>query len=162
MKISSMILLCSAATVLSGCGTSDIFQPTAPSAPIVASFDYYNPPPKANRVQILMYDSTPRHSTTELDVFGPNPPSRPYKVIAFLTCEGRLDQGVVMTTAIYYRARQIGADGVINPNITAAQGESKPNGADTVQRQVMMNPIGLEGNGNRCVFRAYAIVYTDK
>jgi hypothetical protein len=165
MKIRPMIMLCSAATVLSGCGTPDLFRPTEPSAPPISSFDDYrgfdyNPPPKANRVQIMRYDSTYRPSTTELDVFGQIPPTRPYKVIALLTCEGRLDQEVVMTTAIYYQARQIGADGVINPNAVATQGDPTLHVADTVQKQVIMNPIGLEGNGQRCVFRAYAIVYT--
>jgi hypothetical protein len=35
MKMMPMILLCSVAMALSGCGTPDLFQPAAPSAPLV-------------------------------------------------------------------------------------------------------------------------------
>jgi hypothetical protein len=119
-------------------------------------------PPKADRVQILMYDTTPRPKTTHLDIYGSNLPQRPYKVIALLTCEGAVDQEVVMTTAIYYRARQIGADGVTSAGTITTQKEGTLNVADTVGKQIMMNAMGLGGSGARSVFRAYAIVYTDK
>src|SRR5579859_2086553 len=148
MKTKILLFALAAVTTFVGC-TTPLFDDNPPP----------NPPPKANRVQILMYDSTPRPIATQLNVIGPNPPARPYKVIALLTCEGRLDQEAVMMTAIYYRARLIGADAVINPNAVTAQSEPILNAADTVQKHVMMNPIGLEANGQRCVFRAYAIVY---
>ena len=109
-----------------------------------------------------MYDTTPRPKTENLDICGPNPPQRPYKVIALLTCEGGVDQEVVMTTAIYYRARQIGADGVMNAGTITTQKEGTLNVADTVGKQIMMNAVGLGGNGARSVFRVNAIVYTDK
>ena len=144
MKTKVFLLALAAITSFAGCVTS------------------YFDPPKADRVQIMRYDSTFRPSTTDLDVFGQIPPTRPYKVIALLTCEGRLDQEVVMTTAIYYKARQVGADGVINPNAVATHGDPTLHVADTVQKQVIMNPVGLEANNQRCVFRAYAFVYTDK
>lgn len=120
------------------------------------------PPPKANRVQILMYDTTPRPKTDQLDFYEQYLPQKPYKIIALLTCEGAVDQEVVMTTAIYYRARQIGADGVINAGTITTQKEGTLNVADTVEKQIAMNVLGLGGSGARSVFRYQAIVYTDK
>ncbi len=97
-----------------------------------------------------MCDTTPRPATGHLDVCGSNPPQRPYKVIALLTCEGAVDQEAVMTTAIFYRARQIGADGVINPG-TINLGQSL----------TLTSELGMGGSA-RCLFQANAIVYTDK
>jgi S-formylglutathione hydrolase FrmB len=121
-----------------------------------------NPPPKAKRVQVLRYDTTPRPATVHLDVLASAPPQRPYKVIALLTCEGAVDQEVVMTTAIYYRARQLGADAVMNAGTITTQKEGTVNVADTVGKQIMMNAVGLGGSGARSVFRVNALVYTDK
>ncbi len=101
MKSEYLILSLAAAFALAGCASNS------------SQKDYEKPPPKADRVQILMIDNA-RPKTDHLDVYGSNPPQRPYKVIALLTCEGAVDQEVVMTAAIYYRARQIGADAVIN------------------------------------------------
>lgn len=149
MKSNYLLLSLAAAFAVAGCTSTP------------SQFDG-EPPPKANRVQILMYDTTPRPKTDHLDIYGPNPPQRPYKVIALLTCEGAVDQEVVMTTAIYYRARQIGADGVINAGTITTQKEGTLNVADTVGKQIMMNAVGLGGSGARSVFRVNAIVYTDK
>ena len=117
-------------------------------------------PPKASRVEILMYDTTPRPKTDHLDVFALDRPQKPHKVIALLTCEGAVDQEVVMTTAIHYRARQIGAEGVmnagtINPHVDTI------NITQGIAQQAMMRGMGIGGSG-RSIFRAYAIVYTDK
>jgi hypothetical protein len=79
-----------------------------------------------------------------------------------LTCEGAVDQEVVMTTAIFYRARQIGADGVMGAGTITTMKEGTLNVADTVGKQIMMNAVGLGGSGARCVFRYRAIVYEDK
>lgn len=149
MKIKLLLFSLAAAFAVAGCSSTSSEQSSE------------KPPPKASRVQILMYDN-PRPKTTHLDILGPNPPQRPFKVIALLTCEGAVDQEVVMTTAIYYRARQIGADGVINAGTITTQQEGSLNVADTVSKQIMMNAIGLGGSSARCVFRADAIVYTDK
>jgi hypothetical protein len=120
------------------------------------------PPPKANRVQILMYDTTPRTPTANLDICGSTEPTRPHKVIALLTCEGAVDQEVIMTTAILYRARQIGADAVMSAGTITTQREATVNVADTVGKQLLMNAVGMGGSGARSVFRLYALVYTDK
>jgi hypothetical protein len=95
-----------------------------------------------------MYDQAQRPKTTHLDVYDAKPPQRPYKVIALLTCEGGVDQEVVMTRAIYYRARQLGADGVLN-----APADHPELSTLNITRGVMQP---------RCVFRAKAIVYTDE
>jgi hypothetical protein len=109
-----------------------------------------------------MYDTTPRAATTHLDYCGTNPPQRPYKVIALLTCEGAVDQEVVMSTAIYYRARQIGADAVMNAGTITTQKETGGIYAGSVAQQAVLSSMGFGGSGARSVFRANAIVYTDK
>ena len=108
---------------------------------------YEQPPPKANRVQIAMYDATMRAPTTSLDYCGFNPPRRPYKIIAVLTCEGAPNQEAVMTAAIYYRARQIGANAVQD--------------AGTLRTMHMGYYFLYTAPVQRCVFRDYAIVYTN-
>lgn len=67
-----------------------------------------------------------------------------------------------MTTAIYYRARQIGADAVMSAGTITTQREATVNVADTVGKQLLMNAVDMGGSGARSVFRANAIVYTDK
>jgi hypothetical protein len=150
MKCPYLLTSLVAALLMSGCASSSSEQ----------SAD--KPPPKANRVQVLMYDTTPRPKTAHLDVFEQNPPDKSYKVIALLTCEGRVDQEVVMTTAIYYRARQIGADGVMNAGTINSQRESSVNVANSVGQQVMMNAMGMGGSEVRSIFRDYAFIYTGK
>lgn len=89
-----------------------------------------------------------------------NLPQRPYKVIALLTCEGAVDQEVVMTTAIHYRARQIGADAVMSLNTINPQVDTL-NVTQGVAEQAVIRGLGI-GSSARSVFRANAIVYTDK
>ncbi|MGD1086272.1 MAG: hypothetical protein ABSA47_16170 [Verrucomicrobiota bacterium] len=71
----------------------------------------------ANRVKIVMYDSKERTRSTSTEVFdlsrGGKAPIRPYKVIALLTCEGTVNEETDMLNAIIYRARQLGADGLV-------------------------------------------------
>jgi uncharacterized protein YceK len=104
-------------------------------------------PPKADRVQVLMYDTTARTKTSHLDIYDTKPPERPYKVIALLTCEGAPKEEAVMTTAIFYRARQIGAEGVMNAGTMNNSGSAID---------------ALLGSSARCVFRYRAIVYDEK
>ena len=148
MKSKNLLMSLAAALAAAGCATTPSGQ------------NDEQPPPKANRVQVLMYDTTPRPKTRQLDYCGAIPPRKPYKVIALLTCEGAVDQEVVMTTAIYYRARQIGADGVMDAGTITTQKQTTLNVADTVEKQIAMNVIGLGGSGARSVFRASAFVYT--
>ena len=117
---------------------------------------YEKPPPKANRVQVLMYDN-PRPATQHLDVYAVNQePKQPYKKIALMTCEGRVDQQVVMTTAIYYRARMVGADGVIDAGAIPTQTGVGITGYGGLLRNAVLN------QEDRCLFRDYVIVYTGK
>jgi hypothetical protein len=76
MRSKHLLLSLAAAFAVAGCASTPSQQ------------NPEKPPAKANRVQILMYDTTPRSKTDHLDVYGPKPPERPYKVIALLTCEG--------------------------------------------------------------------------
>ena len=108
-----------------------------------------------------MYDSSPRIPTTNLDVCD-SATQRPHKVIALLTCEGAVNQEVVMTRAIFYRARQIGADAVTNAGTITTQSETTVNVAQTFGQQIMMNAVGMGGSQARCIFRYYALVYADK
>jgi hypothetical protein len=112
------------------------------------------PPKHAKRVQVAIYDSTARPATAHLDVYDTKPPERPYKVIALLTCEGAPKEEAAMTTAIFYRAQMMGADAVMSANTSFTQ-----EGGGFI-----IGPRGGFGGGSstRCVFRARAIVYTDK
>jgi hypothetical protein len=106
------------------------------------------PPPKANRVQAAMYDTSPRAPTTSMDYCGFVPPQRPHKVIALLTCEGAPDQEALMKAAIYYRARQMGANAVQD--------------AGTIRTTRMAYYFLYSAPSTRCVFQDYALVYTDQ
>jgi hypothetical protein len=148
MKITNLLLSLIAAFAIAGCASTPSQQ------------SHEKPPPKANRVQILMYDTTPRPATDHLDVCGSTPPQRPYKVIALLTCEGAVNQEVVMTRAIYYRARQIGADAVMNAGTINTEVDTI-NVTQGVVQQAMVSGMGL-GSSARSIFRANALVYTNK
>jgi hypothetical protein len=154
MKTKNILITLAAAVVAAGCASTSSKQTPE------------KPPPKANRVQVLRYDTTTRPATTQLDICGTNAPGRPYKIIAFLTCEGAVDQEVVMTTAIYYRARQLGADAVMNAGAIISQNGSggviAVGDARGVAYQAIFNSMGVGGRSARCVFQKNAIVYTDK
>ena len=66
-----------------------------------------------------------------------------YKEIALLTCDGTVNEELVMTEAIIYRARMIGADAVL-----------------ILQRNNYQEGVGpLGGGATRSVYRAKAVVY---
>ena len=71
-----------------------------------------------------------------------------------------MNQEVVMTGAIYYRARQIGADAVMNAGTINTEVDTI-NVTQGVVQQAMMSGMGL-GSSARSIFRANALVYTDK
>ena len=147
MKSKYLLQSLAAAFIIAGCSSTSSQQSAE------------KPPPKAGRVQILMYDTAPRPITTHLDICGTNAPQRPYKIIALLTCEGAVNQEVVMTAAIYYRARQIGAEAVMDAG-TVNEEVDTLNVTQGIAQQAMMSGLGL-GSTARCIFRANAIVYTD-
>lgn len=117
-----------------------------------------NPPHLSNGVQVALYDSEKRIPTTQLEVFLTQEAvkDRPYRIIALLTRKGkREDEGLVMN-AIAWRARQIGAEGLI-PASVAGVGPSV-----SVNTSVRIGG-GMWWGGDKeeePVFRACAIVFT--
>src|SRR5580765_4301775 len=90
------------ALVLAGCATSSRQQALE------------KPPKHAGRVKVLMYDPSPRLKPDRCEVFDAmHSIQKPFREIALLTCEGSVDEEAVMTEAIIYRARTMGADAVI-------------------------------------------------
>src|SRR3954471_2262619 len=104
MKRTLVKLLLLSALVVPGCSTTEKADA---------------PPKHMKRVQFVEYDKTVRPMTTGLEVFV-SPPARKHKVIALITCEGAYHEEVVMTKAIIYKARQLGADAVIQLGISNA------------------------------------------
>lgn len=142
MKRKEFLMSLALAFAMGGCATAPHEQGTE------------RPPEHAKRVQVAIYDPTPRAATVRLDVYDTQRPSRHYKEIALLTCEGAPKEEAAMTTAILYRARMLGADAVMSADTSFSQ-----NGGGFV-----LTPRGGFGGGSdtRCVFRAIAIVYDDK
>jgi hypothetical protein len=140
MKIQTLLIPLALTLMVSSCATSPQ--------------DADAPPKHAQRVQIVMYDSTVRPKTDHLDVYDMKPPERPFKIIGLLTCEGAPKEEAAMTTAIFYRARMMGADAVLSANTSFAQ----------VGGGFVVGSGGGFGGGSstRCVFRARAAIYTDK
>jgi hypothetical protein len=142
MKIQTILTSLALALILTGCYT----PPQQNSADA--------PPKYAKIVRVAIYDTTTRPATAHLDVYDTKPPERPYKIIALLTCEGVPKGETAMTAAIFYRARMMGADAVMSADTSFTQ-----EGGGFI-----IGPSGGFGGGSktRCVFRARAIVYTDK
>lgn len=112
------------------------------------------PPEHAQRVQVLAYDTIHRPPTAHLDIYDVKAPTRTFKVIALMTCEGAAKEEVVMTKAMFYRARMLGADGVVPADSTmTTQG--------TFNVVTPRGGVG-GGGGTRAVFRLRAIVYEDR
>ena len=96
-------------------------------------------PKHVDRVEVLVYDTTQRSKSDHLDRYEESQTiERPFKEIALLTCEGACKEEVVMTEAIFYRAKNLGADAVVQ-----------------LQSHSGMNREG----SHRCVFRYKAIAY---
>lgn len=113
-----------AAALFAGCAT----QPSQPGAD--------KKPRHAGRVQIVMFDTTPRDKVDHIDFFDvTHTVLKPHKDIAILTCEGTPREESPMTEAIIYRSRIMGANAVV------------------------MLPPSRSGWGDRRVFRAKAMVY---
>ncbi len=100
------------------------------------------------RVQFVAYDSVTRPMTASVEVFE-TPPARKHKQIALITCEGAYHEEAVMTKAILFKARQLGADAVVR------------NDANTVQTGGggMYRGTGGGKMGGRSLFHASAIVF---
>jgi hypothetical protein len=139
MKYKNLFLMLVTVTALTGCATNSSQKANDKK------------PPYANNVQILMYDSAPRPKTDHVDVYDTKLPGKPYKVIALMTYEARPDEEIVVTRAVLYRARQMGAQGVIDAT-TVLTNQQDP---------LVFGSRGGFGGGSktRCVFRFQAIVY---
>jgi hypothetical protein len=129
-KVSQFIILLIGAVVISGCAT------TGPDGERVPRF--------AKRVEVVTYDASPRPRTKQLDIYDVKRPTKAFKEIASLTCEGAPDEEAVMTEALLYRARMLGAEGVL-----------------IVAPERTVEWTGFGGSGRR-VFRCKAIVYETK
>lgn len=133
MKIQTLLTSLVFVLVVTSCATSQ------------KQSDADAPPKFAKRVKVLIYDSTPRIKTAHLDIYEEKAPEKTYKPIALLTCDGNSREELVMTEAIFYRARQLGADAVVRGSVSG----STP-------------PLGFVFGGMNYQYRATAIVYTDK
>lgn len=130
-----------------------LFEGCASDAPQAA---VEKPPRFEDKVEVLIYDDTPRPPTAHLDIYEDNKPERKYKVIALITCEGAPKDEAPAVTAIFYRARQIGAEAVMGADTVTTEQENSP-------LLLGRNAWGFAGAGGaRCVYRAKAIVYEDK
>ena len=86
------------------------------------------PPEHASRVQVAILSSEPRSVTTAIEVLDA-PPSRPHRQLALITCDGESNEEGVMTQAIIFHARRIGANALIKmPSETRRGGFGIPNG----------------------------------
>ncbi|MGC9944468.1 MAG: hypothetical protein ABSE48_21800 [Verrucomicrobiota bacterium] len=107
----------------------------------------------ASGVQVATYDSTPRQPSASVRAFqSPAEVQRPYHVIALLSREGYLrDEGLIVN-ALVWRAKQMGANGIILLNVTSEGGDQAfAFGA---------NGSFLAGSSPaQCVFTANAIVF---
>lgn len=127
-KITTSIALAIAITTILGCATSNTD----------------GPPKHMKRVQCVQYDNAARPMKASMEVLV-RPPDQKFKVIALITCEGAYHEEAVMTKAIIYKARQLGADAVIQLGISnASTGGGSMYGAS---------------HGTRSVFRFNAIVF---
>lgn len=102
-------------------------------------------PPHMGRVKVLQFDTAVRPTNPKFEFFNAPPEGRHYKVVALITCEGAYHEEVVMTQAIIYKAKQLGADAAINLDPDrATTGNSSQYGGSV---------------GGRRLFRANAIVF---
>jgi hypothetical protein len=106
MKITKTVV-CALSFLVAGCHTYDV--------------NGEKPVRYANNVQIVLLNSTPRTITKSIQIFEtPDDVKRPYHKIALLSRSGhREDEGLIFN-AFAWRARQIGADGIII--LTASRG----------------------------------------
>jgi hypothetical protein len=133
------VLVVVLATLVS-CGT-----PTPPGAE--------KPVRYAAGVQVALYDSEKRSPTTQLEVYQSEKSieTRPFRIIAMLTRNGHHEDEANIVNAIAWRARQLGAEGLILlPTVEPGRSVSAP----------FVNID--EGHKGEPIFRAHAIVFTAK
>ncbi|HEY2329253.1 MAG TPA: hypothetical protein VGI63_05515 [Verrucomicrobiae bacterium] len=95
-----------------------------------------------NRVQVLMYDSSPRTPLKTIDLYDETKPiTKPNKQIAFLTCEGTAREEIDMTKGMIEKARLLGADAIV------------------IMSPSLGSDFQMGHGGSRAVFRCKAVVY---
>jgi len=122
------------AGALAGCSTPVSENSTDPA------------PRYASRINVAQYDLTPRSPSLSLEVFdSAEAVKRPYKVIALLSHKAEPNDSAKMMNAIAWRARQLGAQGmiVLKPQDTG----------------IRWNQWGMERA--EPIYSANAIVFTD-
>lgn len=102
------------------------------------------PPKHMDRVEFVAYDSVARPMSPTIEVLE-QPPTRKHKTIALITCEGAYHEEVVMTKAIVFKARQLGADAVVRLGAASAR-----TGGGTIYGAHV---------GGRALYRANAIIF---
>jgi hypothetical protein len=108
-------------------------------------------PRYAGRIQIALYDPTPRQPKPDFEVFADaQSVKRPYRIIALLAHKANPEDEGLMMNAIAYRARKLGADGMI---VLPRPGRGWKFG--------QVGDIG-SGGSEEGVYRAHAIIFTDK
>jgi hypothetical protein len=107
----------------------------------------------ASSVQVAPYDSIQRAPSATIEVFQDASAigNRPYHVIALLTREGYPNDEGLITSALIWRAKHIGANGIILLNTSGGGQQSFAFG----------NANGIIGSSSpgQIVFRADAIVF---
>jgi hypothetical protein len=135
------IILASIAMLLAGCHNYDV-NGTAPVR-------------YANSVFVTAIDPTKREPSKSIQLFANEDKiKRPHHVIAILSREGFLqDQGMIVN-ALVWRAKQLGADGII---LLGAMGGNTSSG------MILGNGNGVFGSSNpdHASFSATAIVFDD-
>lgn len=117
-----------------GCRTSSTENPADPA------------PRYASRINVARYDITQRQPSTAFTVYDESTAiTRPFKIIAYLSHGAKPSDSAAMLNAIAWRARQLGADGmvVLQPEDTGFS----------------VNQFG--GGHRQPVYRANAFVFTD-
>ena len=94
-----------------------------------------------------------------------------YRAVAFMSCEGNVNEEAAIMKAMLYRAADLGADGILLSAKGFGQDEGVDHSANTPYSQSTQNMninvrwgwMSMIGNSSdRCMFRAQAICITPK
>jgi hypothetical protein len=133
------LLVCTLGLCLTGCHTYDV--------------NGDKPVRYASGVQVITYDSTPRPPAKSIQIFDQyNPPPAQYHPIASLSHEGYPNDAHLIYDALEWRARQLGANGII---LNAEQNLDEHNGVVVGNANFT---LGTSSPGH-FIFHAVAIIY---
>jgi hypothetical protein len=115
---------------------------------VAAFYGQKNPPNKKPYGTVVPFDT-------------PSDVKRPYRVIGFMSSEGRVGEEGGILEAMLYRAADMGGDGIILNASSIGQEELQPN-SQKLNVNVTTGLIGaMIGNGTKRAFRATVINFTD-